>query len=48
MFRRQFGLGVFAGTALTASPFVSAGRAWAQSPEPIRMGITFDAAKQAS
>lgn len=43
MQRRQFGLGALATTALAASP-----RSWAQSSEPIIMGLTFDAAKQAS
>ncbi len=43
MQRRQFGRGALAATALAAAP-----RAWAQSSDPIIMGLTFDAAKQAS
>ena len=44
MFRRQFGLGALAGSALVAA----GPRVWAQSADPILMGVTFDAAKQAS
>lgn len=43
MQRRQFGLGALATTALATSH-----TAWAQSSDPILMGLTFDAAKQAS
>ncbi|MSP03659.1 MAG: ABC transporter substrate-binding protein [Acetobacteraceae bacterium] len=43
MQRRQFGLGALATTAIAASP-----SSWAQSSDPILMGLTFDAAKQAS
>lgn len=43
MQRRQFGRGALAATAIAAAP-----RARAQSSDPIIMGLTFDAAKQAS
>ena len=44
MLRRQFTLGALAGSALAAT----AGPVLAQSNDPIIMGVTFDAAKQAS
>ena len=44
MFRRQLALGMLAGSALARHARLG----WAQSSEPIIMGVTFDAAKQAS